>query len=104
MDNVDNKYNMNAGEVTLDLNKLLEVAATAIHYSEAEMERLHSRIRDDLFRSIHMYDPQDKYHATCNANSDTEYLERAVKAYCEGVKAYFYLSESIRRETVKAAK
>ncbi len=98
------RFSMCAGEVTLDLVQMKEVASAAIGNARNELSRTEGRLRDLLERAYVAElkgETHEHYLALCNANTERQYLERYARQYAEAIQAYFYLSEAIKRDTVK---
>lgn len=96
-------YDACAGETTLDLDQLRKVAGSAIANARNALNDSKRKIDNELEAAMHCEyenDEQGRFTHLCHANTESERIVRHAQQYADAVKAYFYLTESIRREKV----
>jgi hypothetical protein len=96
-------FDTNGMLVQLDLNALKSVLGMAVVNAREALNDCEYKIRNDFEKSC-FQTGDENYHSTCAANTSAGYLPRLAQNYTDAVKAYFYVSEAIKRDEVTFVK
>lgn len=102
----NNNFNLNGGEVTLDLPALKKVLATGTANLTHKLQDELRQISNDLSNAHsaeYKGDSHESYREMSHANTARESLARTAQDLADSIHALFHISEACRRETIKVA-
>jgi len=94
-------YDASAGTVTLDLIALEHTLMVATRDAK---EALYNEMNDmrnffeDAIRAKMSGDLKTHYTCLCSMNTHSEYMVYAAQHYAEATRAFFYISEAVKRD------
>ena len=104
-----NNYNLNGGEVTLDLPALKDVLGTAYTHLNDKLQDQLRKIKEEVSEAyvlglkgeLGSKDSQEQYRQLCHANTGRTYMLQTANDLSDAIEALFHVSEACRRETIK---
>lgn len=98
-------YNMNGGEVTLDLDALREVLTTAFHNLSNKLQDQLRKVNEEISEAYCLGakgKSHEQYIQLCHANTGRSYMTKTAQDLADTVEALFHVTEAGKRETIKA--